>query len=506
MPASIRRTIYVPAGTGGGGGGSGDITPHLVVEYVDTSGNLQTVTVASDGSTTITGYAPFLVHFDASGTRSVVATTKAAALQDVGYRINYGENLGTTWTYPEGWNLSKDEDRGPPIWGRVFTTTGTKTVRMRCRDSEGNEATIQLTVVVNAQSVTRHIPVTDGGWGTIVSGGHYTLDAGSDYSGFGSPPTNGLHNVLFSKVGTGADPTLSNVSFDSRQFIDATESSLPSLQTKNIRYLDCNIDHLNLTSSGPMYCGVIRGRARTISQLSTEYIYDNDTTTDNERLSMRHVRGLFLWDLQQHCTVSDSDSFVWIWGAYKSHFYGIDIRHDASAGINTFGSLRVYPHHCDYRYMRIWCTNPTQGGGGELMFLLAMITTQSPDSGEWVETPENGQYGYASGGLRRNILEMAYACDLQLGASGDYEIDGSDVLVVGGGPGRRYAGAENIAYYRTTTSKNVKLEGAHVFGRNIRTDMGAGSSLTINGVSLPDPWNGPYLIESTNSRPVPTPF
>jgi hypothetical protein len=511
---SQRRTGAAPAPAP-----SGDITPELIVEYVDTSGNLQRTTVVS-GSTSISGVAPFLVHFDASGTRSVLDDTRAKAVMNTGYRFNYGEGLGTTWTYPEGASLSKDEDAGPPISGRAFTTAGTRTVRMKCKDSGGNEATVSLTVTVSAPPTATLIPVSAGTWGTLSSNSHYSLEAGGDYRSWGSPPTTGLRNILFSKTGAGADPRLGTVSYDSRQGVDTAEAGLDALYTRNIRYLDCDIEALEYKWFGPQYCGVIRGRARNVYTLNQQFVWDNDNLTANRRLSMRLPRGMFLWDLAGPCLSLDggATAYVWIHGIYNSHYYGFDLQHSPSN--NDSGAItRVYPHFSDYRYGRLSALTSSTGNNAYLLMLGAQ---DYPDlTHTAVEFPSTGAIAYATAenntaGMRPNIYEMGWMVDCQFGSAGSVEptitagLNRLRSTIGGGNVGGRLSGLENIRVQRASPSTgsraNAEQGGTDIALRNIKWNMGAGQNANYVQLTSTAPFNGPYIGEDTSTRPVPTAF
>lgn len=504
----------------GVGASSGNITPALRVEYVDTSGNLQSAEVVN-GVTSITGVAPFLVHFDASGTRSAVATTRSSAVLNVGYRFNYEEGLGTTWTYPEGAGLSKDEDVGPPISGRVFTTVGTRLVRVKARDSAGNEGTIALSVTVTAPPTPTLIPASAGSWPALTDNSHYTLEAGGDYRSWGSPPTTGRRNILFSKVGAGADPRLGTVSYDNRHGVNVAESGLDSLYTRNIRFLDCDIETLEYKWFGPQYCGVVRGRARNVTQISSQYIWDNDNSgSANLRLSMRLPRGCFLWDLAGPCLSLNggAEAYVWIHAMYNSHYYGFDLQHSPTNN-NSGAIARVYPHFSDYRYGRLTALAASTGLNAYVFMLGAQDfpdLTHTP-----VEFPESGAIAYATAennsyGLRPNIYEMGGMSDCQFGSSGSVEptvtAGVNRARWAGGGVnvGGRLSWLENIRVQRPSPSSsgraNVEQGGADIALRNIKWDMGAGQDANFTQASSAAPFDGPYIAETTNTRPIPTPF
>lgn len=262
------------------------VIPSLVVEYVDGEGTLQTVQVAQDGSTEIAGAAPLLVFFDATGTRSDTEDTPEAAWWDIGYRLDYGENLGGVWDHGGG---SRDEDLGEPVFGRVFTRPGTHVVRLRVRDGVGNESELQLAVATSEPPEPVVIEPDLATWPALTSGSHYQLRAGGDYRGLGELRCGGLHNVLFSKLGEGEDPRIGRFSPEDRGL-----SSTVLTPARHIRAMDIDIEELHISLIGAQYSGAVRGRVRTFTGDPIGYYYDNAASSEAERENIRYPHGLFL--------------------------------------------------------------------------------------------------------------------------------------------------------------------------------------------------------------------
>lgn len=480
------------------------VTPSLLVEYVDSSGVRQSTTVV-DGVTSISGVAPFLVKFDASGTRSTVSTGNTAdgAAKNIGYRINYGEALGTNWTYPEGITPSKDEDLGPPLFYRAFETTGTKTVQLRCKDSDGNESTISMSVVVAASSTltTVNIPVSDGAWPTLVSSRRYTLDAGGSYAGFGVANFNGLHNIVIEKTGSGADPIMS-ICFDSRHFFSSGAERAANVRTQNI-----DVTNLNIQTVGFDYCGIINGRCRQLSTNPYGFVFDNDVSSEAEANSIRYPRAMFLWNCGE---TNSNGTYVWISSVDGGAWYGVKFNHNATgnehcirfSGTNNF-AIR-YSNFYNTQTHKTICKfqGKEYSGGGD--------PPTWRDDGR-VGLYGTGQYGYPSANT--------FFDRVQFGASGEVipetviAIEPQNNDVDGTKEGVDNCGVENCVTYAADPESfgdTVNEGGRNLFKRNFKKSLGGGAEMGFaTGTrpnKIPSGWDTGYLNESTNTRPVPTAF
>lgn len=487
-----KKTLSPPPYAGGA------ITPSLIVEYVDTSGVRQTTTVATDGSTSISGVAPFLVHFDASGSRSTTsgATTLAGAWENLGYRINYGEALGTTWTY--GGGTSRDEDTGPPIFGRAFTTTGTKTVRLRIRDSIGSESTIQLSVVVSAPPTATNIAVGAGAWPTWVSGTHYTLNRGSDYTSFGILDFREKNNILVSATGSGADPIVGEVTMDAR----ATTATAIT-RASNIRLLNIDIAKLGFGElTGGTYVGAVFGRVRRCNGYSVSnarWYYENDSTTSIHRTNIKWPRGIFLWDVGE---IGTDVQYVMISGHRRFHAYGVVFHKNGTAANHN---LRMGNEQGSYRYCNIYATATA----------VTLMKMQAYGTTTWLSTDEIGDPGGA--GFYTYPNSMLAVHKNQFGRSGESR---PEICVTIGpqnstspGEGHEYVALEdNIGFHATSwqslAGRDTWMGGRYLSNRSNKMDMGTGvtSTTSLNWAADGLTWDGPYLTETTNTRPVPTAF
>jgi hypothetical protein len=269
--------------------------------------------------------------------------------------------------------------------------------------------------------------------------------------------------------------------------VDVAEAGLETLYTRNIRYLDIDIETLEYRWFGPQYCGVIRGRARNVFALNTQFIWDNDNASSaNRRLSMRLPRGMFLWDLAGPCLSLNggAEAYVWIHAMYNSHYYGFDLQHTPTN--NGSGAVaRVYPHHSDYRYGRLTALAASTGLNAYIFILGAQ--DQPSLAHTPVEFPESGAVAYAttennSSGLRPNVYEMGGMSDCQFGSAGSIEptvtagVNRSRTGLGGVNVGGRLSWLENIYVQRPTPSApgraTVEQGGADIALRNIKWNMG----------------------------------
>lgn len=503
-PASTRSDAASPDGATGADansspdGGSTLVAPRLVAEYVDSAGAIQSVQVAADGSTTITGVAPLFMFFDASSSRSATETTDVAAWWDLGYRLNYGEALGGTWPFG---GASRDEDLGEPIFGRAFTRIGNNMVRLRVKDSVGNEATLSLTVTTTAPPAPTIIEPSAGVWPTFASNRHYQLRAGADYRGFGDLQCNGVHNVVFSKVGAGADPRIARFSPEGRGL-----SATLLTPSANVRLVDIDTEQLHMSVLGPRYVGAVRGRVRTIEGDPIYYIYDNSADTPGTRENIRYPHGVFLWDTGE-LNPPVGAQYVMITGLRNFVAQGIDVHKNQATGNHA---LRNEGEHHIYRHFRLRASVPS-----------ASLVKHQAGTGTTPWTAAD-QYGTVTGAKAKHD----HPASKFVMQSGVFHAPGSTIpdICVGAGAenndvGGQVGAVEFMAFSDSVSGQNawqlvagndVQMNGRGLATRNIRLDQGTGIYATqsagayINNV--PAGWNGPYRYETVNTRPIPTPF
>lgn len=502
---------------------SGTLSPAMTLEYVDEQGVRQLVQVVN-GQTTVSGVAPFLVKMDASSTRAPTAFQAQTAIPDpeayaflmVGYRLNYGENRGGVWPYPQGASLSRDEDTGPPIFSHVYRNPGSYSVRMRTRDTLGNEATVQFNIVVNSPPSPTLIRSSDGRWPNFVSGRRYALEANGDYRSFGSLETGGLHNIVFEKTGTGADPIISTFSPDGRSKFSATRQF--EFRAAHIRLVNIDVGHFMEGQRGFDYVGVIGGIVRRYTDGGHSNLWHEGN--DIVRSNVRYSHGLFLQDTEVRSTAAGY-GYVIIGTFNGLHAKNTRFVHTEN-GPTTYRMLRIYGANSTFRN-NLWFSQVDGGAANGLTIGLYGIRGQGPirwrtddTVGPITATSNNQSYGYLS---EKSILQ-----NNQMYAAGSFLTNGT--VAMGGGNFEdgllifpRLVGMEDNVYFPTNMISQLGelansggMSGQYAFWRNNRKDMGRGSYISANT----DPpnrsagdlttFNGPYFIETQNTRPVPSNF
>jgi hypothetical protein len=483
------------------------IAAHVVVTYADASGVVQSV-VVQDGVTSISGVAPLILHIDASGTRSdhTSSDTEAGAWHNIGYRADYGEALGGTWPYS---GLSRDQDVGPPLFGRVITQVGTRQVRVRCRNAVGDEGSVSFSVTTTAPAAPVVIPTGAGAWPAWASGTHYALQAGGDYRSLGDIITSGLDNILISKTGTGADPIVSGFRPDNRLWVNT-----PNLKrAANVRLLNIDCRAFYDGQVGHDFCGVINGSLGQVQGAAQEYYFDNGYSsgrTVNELNNIRYSRGTTLWNCGE-IGGNSGDSYVFFLTIAQAIVQGVRLnKNNATGGAHV---VRGTHFKSVWRHNNLLCTGTTTSlvkfGGLESTF------TNTP--ADW--GANNLRVGDASNGQRYPypISKVVFA-DSLLGGAGQTLPNGT----IGAAPqnndsgspreGAEFVAFENIAYFSNAPVSNfndqTQLGGRNLSARGIRYASGGNvtTSTGVNANRIPSGWDGPYIVESTNTRPVPTPF
>lgn len=494
MGLNQRRTGAAPAPEPSG------LTPALSV--TTHQNNTRTVTEVVSGSTTITGPAPLFMHFDASGSRSesTGCDTVAGACFLMGYRLNYGEGLGGTWPYS---GLTRDEDVGFPIFFRAFTEIGTHTVRLKVKDPDDRESTITFTVVVqDPQTVYDVVSISEGGaWPTMASGTCYTIAAGLNVTAKGTPNTDGLRDIVFMKTGSGADPLMAQFTPDSRRTPNG-----PVTRASNVRLWNIDTTALAIDTVGFDFCGVVGGRCRHVEAPIIDYVWDNDVNTEAKALSIRRVRGVILWDCGE---VNITGDYVWIGDASTFVMQGLDLHKEggASGGHVIRGGF----HHSVWRHnkFRVTAASTTY-----------MKFTAVPGPGVPSDWRSDDVYGTWSGGSKPRYHVATQLNAIQNNYYGD-ATDSSELGIGvtpenndggGAGPfdGLELTSVEDNYFHRASGGFGVSLGGRNLGSRNNRYSAGSGGYVAVgeshNPNRIPSGWDGPYVNETTNTRPVPSAF
>lgn len=476
--------------------------------------------MVSDGVTTISGVSPMLVKLDGSGSRCPTAFAAQGSITDPeayaylmgGYRMGYGEGAGT-WTYPTGTSFPRNEDTGVPIFAHIYDAPGTYQARLRVRDVLGNESTITCNVVVAAKPAATHIPVSAGAWPAFASGTRYTLDAGADYRSFGVVETGGLHNIIFEKVGVGADPRIGTFSPDGRSKFSATEEF--EFRAAHIRLVNIDIEHFVEGQRGFDYVAVIGGLIRRFSGGGQNSLWQEGSTI--LKSNVRYSRGLFLQGTEVRST-ADGSGYVIINTFHGFHARDTRFIH-AENGTTTWAMLRLYGSQHSLRNC-FWRCDVNGGGGiGTVISQLALegvtptVWRDDDLAGPIAGTTNSEKYGY--------ICDKQVMQNNQIYDAGSFLTNG--VSSVGGGNPEgslkvypRLIGWEDNVFFPSgaigQSIDNLQLFGQFCFARNNRKNMGAGDYVTATtgapNASVGDSvtYNGPFFNETVNTRPVPTEF
>jgi hypothetical protein len=492
--AGLRSFSFVEAPTPPLGG----LTSALTAGYVDSSGNRQWVSVV-DNVTTISGTAPLFVEFfggDSVSEQSDSNTTDEA-FWNLGYLMNYGEGLGGNWSLS---GRPRDTDRGFPVFAHTYTTAGTHSARLTCRDSAGNQAFIRVNVVVSAPGAG--VDMTTGVIPAFASSTVYNAPAGGTWGDITSQ-LNGLHNVIIRKTGAGADPVFGSVSLDGRN-----EPTSAITRTRGVRFLNCDVASVTWGNVGFDYCAFVGGRVRQVAPAPMEYFRDQIAVLsmpDLQASNIRMVRGLMLQDTGQMGD-ENGDAYVLIGEMRGLHLKNVN----SVKGTSTNHNIRGMFAYSSFRHMRLNNTASSvsyfkfQGwactGGVNLPTLKG-----TPD-------PWRDDEMVIDSVTRRPLglpCTRVAVVDCQLGASGGV----TPVANAGFGPqnndlepaeGAELAGFEYCNWIQTSTWYSMDFTGRHIGRRDCFLNLGAGDAVGVTaGVShpnrTPDGWGGPYY--TTGTRP-----
>lgn len=490
-------------------GAGGPVAAAMTVEYVDGSGNFQSIQVEPNGSTVISGIAPFLVHFDATASRGNLSNnnTLAGAFYNLGYRLNYGENRGTSWTYGKAPYLSRDEDFGPPIFGHVYEAPGSRQTRLRVRDTNGAESTISLTVNVAAPPAATIIETSAGGWPTWVSGTHYQLRAGADYTSFGTMNLRRVHNVLISKVGAGADPIVSEAYFGNES---AADLDVTRERTRHVRLLDIAVTTARTGNYGPLHCGIVNGRVRRVAQDNLAAFYQNNSSNATQRAQIRHPRGWFMYNSGLTDLAASNLDYLMIEQRWLNwHMKGCRLQHPESGSGNHI--LRVTQHRSTARNCQIFTTT---SGRTSRIKMQAESNGSVPGIEPWNYGDLVGPVaGPGSAWYRYSNSFNAYQ-SIQFGGPGDIPPNATTFSSapqngVSGEPTELHEYNTLEDCQDTRPAASAVRGGRHLGARGLRNPDGSPwllSEIDFGLARIPLDARGPYITEVDNTRPIPSAF
>jgi hypothetical protein len=480
----------------------GPIAVDLRVEYVDAAGVFHSVTVNPNGSTVISGVAPFLVHFDATGTRGNLSNnnTLAGAFYNIGFRLNYGENRGTNWTYGKAPYLSRDEDFGPPIFGHVYEVVGTHLTRLKARDSNNAEVTVPLTVNVAAPPAPIIIEPSAGSFPTPVSGTHYRLRGGQSYASFGEWNLRRVHNVLVSKEGGGADP-IAQIRIGGEDIGDLT---VARERTRHVRLLNIDVTILSTGIYGPLNSGAINGRVRRVDQNNSISAYQG-TTTETQRTQVLWPRNFFMYNTGL-TSESGLPDYLMIGQHYRGwHMQGCRLQHPGGGPNNHI--LRNIQHRSTVRNCQLFSTYAPYS---------SRIKMQAEGTALWDANtdyvgPLSGPGGVGSATRYSNSFVVVQS--VQFGGPGDQPPFGTTISFA---PQNGDAGQQELHQcitvedcQDTRPAASVVRGGSNLGARGLRNpDNSPWQTNEINfGLArIPLPDRGPYVTETDNTRPIPSAF
>ncbi len=477
------------------------LTPSLVAEYVDAAGVFQSITVNANGSTVISGVAPFLVHFDATGSRGNLSNnnTLAGAFYNLGYRLNYGENRGGLWTY--GLNNSRDEDRGPPIFGHAYEVVGSHVTRLRVRDTNGQESTLTLTVNVAAPPAPIIIEPSAGSFPTPVSGTHYRLRGGQSYAGFGEWNLRRVHNVLVSKEGGGADP-IAQIRIGGE---DIGDLMVARERARHVRLLNIDVTRLTTGIYGPLNSGAINGRVRRVDQDNSRASYQG-TTTETQRTQVLWPRNFFMYNTGL-TSESGLPDYLMIGQHYRGwHMQGCRLQHPGGGANNHI--LRNIQHRSTVRNCQIFSTYAPYA---------SRIKMQAEGTALWAAStdyvgPLSGPGGVGSATRYSNSFVVVES--VQFGGPGDQPPFGTTISFA---PQNDVAGQQEELHEYITVENcqdtrpaaSVVRGGRWLGARGLRNPNSTPwqTNETNNGLNrIPADARGPYVTETDNARPIPSEF
>lgn len=475
----------------------GGLTVVSTAQYVDTSGNLQTVTANSSTTPTITGVAPLSVRFNSGGSRSIATTgdTEGEAFTQMAHRFDSGEGLAGTWSLTGG---NKNVIEGAPIVGHVFTSTGTHTVTQWVRDSEGRQSLVTFSAVISAPGAGTDVAV-GGSWPTITNGMIINLAAGTDHSGKGTLNLSGLHNVLIRKTGSGADPIVSAINWDNRNTVGTVAS-----RTRGCRTLNIAVGSVNESAIGSLYCSVVGGNLGSYSMTPATWFWENEASTQNEKDNIRFPRGMSLWD----CGVVSSNGTSYVVIGEASNFTARNVDFNKTTGDAGQHVLRGWFRGLDLRHCRF------RANAG--VAFTSYCKLQGSDNGSTLDPwPEDDKIGVWNGSKYFPTAGEYVVSNNVFGAAGSNNSPGNNIEMLpendsGLDQAIELCSLENNVWYVTSWSGwSNAFAGRHMQYANNRMNLGAGgeaqyqSGATTGRLDrVPPGWDGPYI---NAARPVVVP-
>lgn len=479
---------------GGGGGATPGLTHTITAETVNPAGTLVTATATPDAPAALTVGLGVPLWFDATASRSVAtdADTEGEAWMGLGNRFDSGEALSGTWALT---GASKNVVTGPGIAGHVYTTEGTFTYRHWLLDSAARVSFADFTFTVPSLGAGTDIAV-GGAWPTLVDGGVYNLAAGTDHSAKGDVDWTGLHNVVFRKVGVGADPIISGIKLHNTGRSDVVQT-----RTRGCRTIGIDVGTVNEGRTGSLYCAVVQGRCRVYEPSATQYQWENEAATQNEKNNIRNPRGFALWD----CGVMTSNSTNYVLIHVAKNLIARNVDFHKTTGDGGQHVFRFWGDGLDFRHNRFRSSVATTS--------FNKIT--GADSGSTTNAwPSDDTLGPWDGALYWPVCDRIALVGNVYGAAGSTLPGAQDIEIcpendVGASPAqpiKRAAFENNVWQQATTTGADIWMGGSYIHYENNKVNLGAGGEIAYTtGVRynrVPVAFQGPY---DSTARPVVVP-
>lgn len=491
----------------------GDVTASWVVEYVNTSG-VVTRTDITSGSTSITGIAPFCVQYDGTASRSVRtdADTEDEAALNLGGYVHHDEATLSAWTWAGAHStLDPDEEYGPFVFNWCYEEIKSHTVTLRLKDMGDSQATTTLTVVTTdpLSQTTTNITATTGAWPTLSNSNTYTLARGSDYTARGVLNTAGLHNVTIVATGSGADPIIAGFKPEPGELLDTAP---PYTRAKNVRLWNIDTAYMTAGPRGWDYSGAVGGRVRSVRADSTNFWY-GAADTANERANVRAARGYALWRTGKNRTTDngcDSEYNIISDGIRGLMAKGVDFEKDNPATYCSSGGsyehiIRGLYTYATIKNSHLWTSDGT----------VTYLKTNPASADTRTAWQTDDTLGDTSGTAYGLDVKYFVIQNNQMGDASDSSEGGISLAPQNdddppGDEGVWNSYAEDNHWYQSSSvTIGLDMGGKNVGVRGNKYSNGAGGGITYGSDSrylakIPSGYDGPYMREGTNTRPLPT--
>jgi hypothetical protein len=329
------------------------------------------------------------------------------------------------------------------------------------------------------------------------------------------------HNVIIEKVGTGADPIISEFKPDSRDSGQINDPPANDTMSRGLRLVDIDVVFFNEGLRSYRHVSFLRGTVRRWVAGALDFVYDNNANATG-RTNLRYPRGMYMQETTLRNT-GNGNGYAYIGVGRDYCFKGCDIRYNGSNHTqgNTHLILRLYGSHHVLRYNRFFMESspPTPSACGTVCSFLSLSgTTDETWQSHDRLGPNDAGFKHSYGGeycfMHANqVYDTGSAVCNGISSTGGnpFESDAPNALTwpeLMGWEDNVFANLSPLALL----IENLEAKGRWVASRNNRKQNGTVVSTSTGApnwaASPPDfvTYNGPYLISDTNNRPVPTSF